>query len=90
VPHLFGKVGGSNPYWAKWDWGKAFEEGMKTAGLVYSGKYGWVETQMHLAIHHEVAPKFQALSCNDCHNGGIDFKVLGYSSDPMKIDGRFK
>ena len=90
VPHLFGKVGGSNPYWAKWDWAKAFEEGMETAGLDYSGKYVWVETRMHLAIHHEVAPKSQALSCNDCHNGGIDFKALGYSNDPMKSGGRFK
>lgn len=89
VPHLFGKAGGSNPYWAKWDWEKSFEEGMQTAGLEYSGTYEWVETYMYLVINHEVAPKSEALTCTDCHSGGIDFTKLGYSGDPMTTGGRF-
>jgi len=88
VPHLFGKVGGETPYWAKWDWAKAFEEGMAYAGLDYSGKFDWAETEMYMSINHEVAPASEALGCMECHNGGIDFKALGYSDDPMNAGGR--
>lgn len=88
VPHLFGKEGGKNPYWKKWSWDLAFKEGMEIAGLEYSGKYDWVETFMYMGINHEVAPASEALSCNDCHNGGMDFKALGYKGDPKKVGGR--
>ena len=88
VGHLFGKVGGDNPYWAKWDWDLAFKEGMETSGIEYSGTYEWVETFMYMAINHEVAPKEQALSCTDCHNGGIDFTILGYQGDPWNVGSR--
>ena len=88
VPHLFGKGSGENPYWMKWDWDLAFEEGMAYAGLDYSGSYDWVETEMYMSINHEVAPASEALSCMECHNGGIDFKALGYSDDPMNGGGR--
>jgi len=88
VPHLFGKVSGENPYWGKWDWAKAFEEGMAYAGLDYSGSYDWAETEMYMSINHEVAPKSEALSCMECHNGGIDFTALGYPDDPMNSGGR--
>ena len=88
VPHLFGKIGGDNPYWGTWNWEKAFEEGMAYADLPYSGTYEWADTTMHLAIQHEVAPGSDALGCMDCHSGGIDFKALGYSDDPMTVGGR--
>jgi octaheme c-type cytochrome (tetrathionate reductase family) len=88
VPHLFPSSAGENAYWKKWNVGKAFEEGMAAAGLEYSGTYDWVETYMYMAINHEVAPKAEALSCNDCHNGGIDFEALGYDGDPMMTGGR--
>jgi hypothetical protein len=34
-----------------------------------------------MGLFHEVTPKEQALSCNDCHNGGtrLDFAALGYT-----------
>ena len=34
-----------------------------------------------MGLFHEVTPKEQALSCNDCHNGGtrLDFVALGYT-----------
>jgi octaheme c-type cytochrome (tetrathionate reductase family) len=88
VPHLFPSSAGENAYWKKWDTEKAFEEGMATADLDYSGSYEWVETFMYMSINHEVAPKNEALSCNDCHNGGIDFTELGYKDDPMVTGGR--
>ena len=83
VPHLFGMLPGPNPYWAKYDWGLALAEGAAWAGQPYSGTYGFVDTVMYLSVNHEIAPKEQARSCNDCHNGGIDFTLLGYPGDPM-------
>ena len=68
APHLF-PTSKDDPtaYWKKLDWQKAFEDGMKAAGLPYSGKYMWVRTNMYWGIHHEVAPKEMALSCVQCH-----------------------
>lgn len=78
VPHLFGG------YWKHWNWDEAFKTGMKTAGLSYSGKYGWAETSMVWKVNHMVVPKSQALGCNDCHSasGRMDWKALGYKGDP--------
>ncbi|OGA53188.1 MAG: cytochrome C [Betaproteobacteria bacterium RIFCSPLOWO2_12_FULL_63_13] len=82
VPHLFGKGG----FWATYDWGSAIASGMKTAGLEYSGKFDWVETDMYWKLNHMVVPKDQALKCANCHgaNGRMDWKALGYEGDPMK------
>ena len=54
-------------YWKHWDWDKASRDGMKSAGLAYSGKYEFVETVMYWGLTHEVVPKEQALSCAECH-----------------------
>jgi len=80
VPHLFGG------YWKHYDWGKALESGMAAAGLPYSGKYDWIETEMYWRITHMVVPKDQALRCTDCHGpkGRLDWKALGYDKDPQK------
>lgn len=43
VPKLFGKDG----YWKTYDWNNAAELGMKTIDLAYSGKHGFVETEMY-------------------------------------------
>ena len=78
-------------YWKHWDWDKASRDGMKHAGLEYSGKYEFVETVMYWGITHEVMPKENALSCANCHTAlskapycgkchqdrdGTDFKTL--------------
>ena len=88
VPHLFGTSAGENPYWAKYDWDLALAEGAAVAGQDYSGEYEFVDTVMYLKVSHEIAPKEMALSCNNCHNGGIDFTALGYEGDPMTNGGR--
>ena len=81
VPHLWGG------YWKHFDWGKAAEEGMKEAGLKYSGKYGFVKTKMYWKLNHMVAPKEQALKCTACHGKGknkrINWKALGFKGDQM-------
>ena len=78
-------------FWKHWDWDKAARDGMKYAGLKYSGKYEFVETNMYWGLTHEVVPKEQALSCAQCHPSlasepscgrchqgreGVDFKTL--------------
>ncbi len=55
-------------YWKHWDWDKASADGMKQAGLEYSGNYEFVETDMYWGLTHEVIPKEQALSCAECHS----------------------
>jgi hypothetical protein len=57
-----------NGYWNHFDWNKAIADGMKQAGLPYSGKYAFVETRKYISIHHEVVPAQKALGCNDCHS----------------------
>jgi hypothetical protein len=52
---------------------------------------GYVEVERWLGLFHEVAPKGQALKCNDCHGANasrLDWKALGYRGDPQKTGGR--
>lgn len=59
---------GSGAYWGDWNWDVAIRKGMETAGLPYSGKFGFVKTAMLWPITHMVAPKEQALRCTECHS----------------------
>ena len=91
VPHLFGGKGGPNPYWAKYDWDLAIQDGQAYTGQPYSGTYGFASTEMLLSVNHEVAPKEMALgsgsapdNCLQCHlNGGIEWDELGWTADPL-------
>ena len=87
VPKLFGEDG----YWKTYDWNLASQLGMKEVNLDYSGKYGFIETEMYWPINHMVASKDKALKCTNCHGAKgntLDWKALGYSGDPMKVKGR--
>lgn len=88
VPKLFG----DGSFTTNFDWNKSSELGMKSVNLVYSGKYGFIETEMYLPINHSVPSKQQVLKCNNCHgkNGNIDWKSLGYPDDPLKKGGRVR
>ena len=87
VPRLFGEGG----FWKEFDWNKASEIGMKSVNLAYSGKYGFVETEMHWPINHMVTPKSETVKCNNCHGkDGFDWKSLGYNDDPLKKGGRVR
>ena len=99
VPHLFGGKGGPNPYWAKYDWDLALQDGAAYTGQNYSGTYGFGKTEMLLSVNHEVAPKEMALgygpapdNCIDCHvSNSVDFTELGWTGDPLnggeRVDG---
>ncbi len=79
-------------FWTHFDWNRAATDGMKEAGLKYSGKIKFVNTLMHWRINHGVVPKQKALSCTHCHrpDGVMDFEALGYPNDPAVSGGRFK
>jgi octaheme c-type cytochrome (tetrathionate reductase family) len=66
-PKLVGTVAGDGAYWKQFDWNEAAREGMKVAGLPYSGRHGFVPTEMTWPVNHQVAPKAQSLQCNQCH-----------------------
>ncbi|MFG1466022.1 tetrathionate reductase family octaheme c-type cytochrome [Xanthobacter sp. DSM 24535] len=54
-------------FWTNFDWSKSIKAAMDYIGAPYSGHFGFVDTRMYWPITHMVAPKDQALSCNDCH-----------------------
>jgi octaheme c-type cytochrome (tetrathionate reductase family) len=65
TPHTAG--GGDQAYWKNFGWEKAIASGMQVAGQPFSGKVGFISTEMSWPITHMVAPKGQALGCSDCH-----------------------
>ena len=72
VVHTFGKD--DSAYWTNYDWDKALAAGMEAVGQEYSGKLGFVATEMRWPITHMVAPASDSLVCEDCHarNGRMD------------------
>jgi hypothetical protein len=51
----------------------------------------YVEVERWLGLFHEVAPKAQALKCDDSHGANasrLDWKALRYRGDPQKSGGR--
>lgn len=87
VPHLFGTAGGPNPYWSKYDWNLAIQDGAARTGQPYTGEYVFLDTVSYWAVNHEVAPAEMALGaggCTDCHGSGqITWSGLGWSNDPI-------
>jgi len=75
-PKLFGPKG-SGAYWSDFNWGIAIQKGMEYAGMEYSGKYKFVETEMYWPISHMVSPKENALGCVECHARDGRLKNLG-------------
>lgn len=85
VPKLWGG------FWKHYDWQRAARDGMREAGLRFSGKLTFVKTVLYRRLNHEVVPRQRALSCTHCHSpeGVMDFKALGYKGDPARTGGRF-
>jgi len=69
IPKLFPNGADANDaYWKSYQWPAAIEAGMRYAGVPYSGRFDWIQTQMHWPLPHMVAPKEQSLTCADCHH----------------------
>ena len=60
---------GERGYWKRFDWDQAIALGMQAVSRPYSGRYGFVETEMLWPIAHMVAPADEALDCDACHRG---------------------
>lgn len=73
-PKLFGKKE-SGAFWASYDWQQAAKAGMKEAGLEFSGKVGWIETETNWPLSHMVGLKSEVLSCRECHSA--DSRLAG-------------
>ncbi len=85
LPHLWGQAGGPTPYWGNWNWVAALAEGAAAAGVAFSGTFEFVETTLHMELHHEIAPASAARRCVDCHGAGaLDWEALGYDGDPAR------
>ncbi|SDH57801.1 tetrathionate reductase family octaheme c-type cytochrome [Roseospirillum parvum] len=67
VPHLFGQD--EDAFWGggKFDWNKALRAGLRERGVDYSGSHAFVESAYYWPITHMVAPKEDAVGCNECH-----------------------
>ncbi|MEZ5840852.1 MAG: tetrathionate reductase family octaheme c-type cytochrome [Hyphomicrobiales bacterium] len=63
--HLWGED--DKAFWGNYDFGAAIAEGMRKNNVPYSGEYGFVETVSWWPITHMVAPKENALGCQECH-----------------------
>jgi octaheme c-type cytochrome (tetrathionate reductase family) len=63
---LFGKK--NDGFWKNFDWSESVATAMQAAGREFSGKVGFVETEMRIPVNHMVAPAEDALSCESCHS----------------------
>jgi hypothetical protein len=62
------------------DLAPAVSEGVKAVNWTDHG-HAFANTERYLGVFHEVAPKENALSCNDCHGGArVNFQALGYAA----------
>jgi octaheme c-type cytochrome (tetrathionate reductase family) len=66
-PKLYAPQKGEGGFWKDFDWDRAAQEGMKTAGLPYSGKFDFIDTLMYWPVNHMVAPKEKSMGCAECH-----------------------
>ena len=65
---------------------KSIKAGMEYAGLPYSGQFGFIETRMNWFITHMVAPKEDALKCQDCHTRAEDGRLAAITD--LYLPGR--
>jgi octaheme c-type cytochrome (tetrathionate reductase family) len=63
-------------YWKNFNWEKAIATGMAAAHAPFSGKIDFVKTEMYWPIAHMVAPKEEALSCQQCHSVNGRLKAI--------------
>ncbi|MGD9832222.1 MAG: tetrathionate reductase family octaheme c-type cytochrome [Piscinibacter sp.] len=65
VPHT--ATPDDTAFWFNFDWTKALAAGAQATGMPFSGKHGFVTTEMLWPITHMVAPKEKTARCSSCH-----------------------
>lgn len=66
IPKLYGP-GDSGAFWSDYDWTASVRAGMDYVDMPFSGRVGFVETEMYWPVTHMVAPADQAAGCAECH-----------------------
>jgi hypothetical protein len=68
------------------DAGAAAKRGAADAKQTYSGQWKGIAETMVFSLNHQIAPKSEAVKCNDCHSpaGIINFKALGYGDQQIQ------
>ncbi len=66
-PKLYSDKKGEGAFWKDFNWESASEEGMKAAGLPFSGKVTFIRTEMNWPINHQVSSAKDAVKCSECH-----------------------
>ena len=96
VPHLFGLLGGHNPYWVDYDWDPALWDAIDyPTGADLQRRHISLSKQRCCSRSTTRShPKEQSLGadndCSDCHGQGpdgvdlIDWPALGWDEDPYK------
>ncbi|MEW6338678.1 MAG: hypothetical protein AB1625_14940 [Acidobacteriota bacterium] len=72
-------------YYRHGDMNRAVREAAEIFYGIHEAEFSWARTIRYQGIFHGVQPSEKALSCLDCHgrNGRLDWKALGYASDPV-------
>lgn len=81
-------LSGDDGYWKTLDWQRALSHGQASVELPYSGQFDFVETTYVFPATHMVAPKENALACNDCHTRN-DSRMAGVAGVYMPGRDRF-
>lgn len=64
---LWDKEQGKGALWLDLEWERAIQEGMDYVGMPYSGKHGFISTEMYMPVNHMVSVASEAVSCKECH-----------------------
>lgn len=67
-PKLYSDNKGDGAFWKDFNWQTASKQGMKDAGLPFSGKIDFIETEMNWPINHQVSTVENSVQCADCHS----------------------
>lgn len=70
VPHTATGYGvkDDTAFWQNYTWEIALKAGADATGRPFNGKFDFVATEMSWPITHMVAPKEDALACQQCHS----------------------
>ncbi len=66
-PKLYSDNKGEGAFWVDFNWKTAGKEGMKDAGLPFSGKTTFIKTEMNWPINHQVSSAKNSVQCAECH-----------------------
>ncbi|MCB9257760.1 MAG: tetrathionate reductase family octaheme c-type cytochrome [Ignavibacteriales bacterium] len=66
-PKLYSDNKGEGAFWQDFNWQTASKEGMKDAGLPFSGNISFIHTEMNWPINHQVSSAINSVHCSECH-----------------------